>query len=152
MKNKRGFFAVGVFNPSLGVNVGGVWRTAHAFGAKFLFTIGGKYKKEASDTSKAWKSLPLLEFRDFDTFLLSRPKDCPIIAVELDSRAISIKKFSHPKNAVYLVGNESQGIPRNVLDKCDAIIQLPGTFCLNLSSAASIVAFDRINKQEGVPE
>ena len=44
MKNptsfRRGYFAIGVEGISKAVNLGNLLRSAHAFGASFVFTIG----------------------------------------------------------------------------------------------------------------
>lgn len=144
--NNRGFCAVGIYKPKKAVNVGGIFRSAHCFGTNYIFTIDGSYRREASDTTNAAASLPLFEYKTFDEFFANRPKNCQIVGVELDSRAIPIKSFSHPPRAVYLLGSESIGLPKDILDKCDSIIQLPGKFCLNVSNCASIVMFDRVNK------
>ena len=52
MKEKiRGYFGVGIENSSKQMNAGNLFRTAHAFGASFLFTINAQYsvKKVKSD-------------------------------------------------------------------------------------------------------
>jgi tRNA G18 (ribose-2'-O)-methylase SpoU len=40
----RGFFAIGVEGISKAVNLGNLLRSAHAFGASFVFTIGADDK------------------------------------------------------------------------------------------------------------
>ena len=144
----KGYFGIGIFNPKIEQNIGGIWRTAHVFGASFIFTIGGRYKLENTDTSKAYKSIPLFQYKTFEDFNNSRPKDSSLIGIELDKNAIEISKFAHPARAVYLLGNESQGIPGEIMSKCDGIVKLPGEFSLNVATAASIVMFDRINKTQ----
>jgi hypothetical protein len=48
----RGFFAVGVDQPKCEINIGTLWRTAHILGAAYLFTIGKRYRRQPSDTTK----------------------------------------------------------------------------------------------------
>lgn len=43
-------------------------------------------------------------------------------------------------------GAEEYGLPKEVLEKCHQIVQIPGSYCLNVATAASIVMYDRINK------
>jgi tRNA G18 (ribose-2'-O)-methylase SpoU len=52
----RGYFGIGVEGLSKAMNAGSLFRTAHAFGASFVFTVGAVYSRrelEKSDTSKA---------------------------------------------------------------------------------------------------
>ena len=51
----RGFFAIGVESLSKQMNAGNLFRSAHAFGASFVFTIGGIYSPNLakSNTSKS---------------------------------------------------------------------------------------------------
>ena len=52
----RGYFAIGVEGISKAMNVGSLLRTAHAFGASFVFTIAANYERGEggrSDTSNA---------------------------------------------------------------------------------------------------
>ena len=50
----RGYFAIGAERISKQLNVGNMVRSAHAFGASFVFTIGAEYSGEEAhaDTSK----------------------------------------------------------------------------------------------------
>ena len=41
----RGYFGVGVEGISKVMNVGSIFRTAHAFGAGFVFTVAATYEK-----------------------------------------------------------------------------------------------------------
>ena len=43
----RGYYGVGVEGISKPMNVGAIMRTAHAFEASFVFTIGAVYSKRA---------------------------------------------------------------------------------------------------------
>lgn len=119
---KRGYFGIGIQNTKTEMNVGTLWRSAHILGAAFIFTIGHRYKRQSSDTTKAWKTIPLYHFTTFDDFYKSMPHDCMLIGVELDERAIGIEKFYHPERCIYLLG----------------------TYCLNVAVAGSIVMYDRL--------
>ena len=50
----KGYFGIGIEGASKAVNVGTLFRTAHAFGASFVFTVRAQYNPRqgsASDTS-----------------------------------------------------------------------------------------------------
>ena len=56
----RGYFGFGAEGISKPMNMGNLVRSAHAFGAKFIFTISAHYsvREGKSDTSKAPNHLP----------------------------------------------------------------------------------------------
>ena len=141
-----GFFGIGVENMKTDVNFGTLFRTAQIFNADFIFLIGRRFKKQPSDTMKSWKHMPLYEYYDFDDYNKHRPYDSLLIGVELDSRAIEIRHFSHPKQCAYLLGAEDHGLTKMALNKCNSIIKLPGDRSLNVSVAGSIVLYDRLTK------
>ena len=54
----RGYFGIGVQRLSKPMNAGNLFRSAHAFGASFAFTIDSDLplRGAGSDTSNAWRS------------------------------------------------------------------------------------------------
>ena len=146
--NGRGYFGIGVYHPKTAVNIGTLWRSALIFGADFIFTIGRRYNKQASDTLKTWRHVPLFNFQTFEEFQSSIPYDCILVYVELADHSEGLDTFKHPERAVYLLGAEDNGIPE-VLINGKRVIQIPGVndFCLNVSVAGSIVMYDRLVKQ-----
>lgn len=145
-EKKRGFFGIGIQNTKNILNIGTLWRSASIMGASFIFTIGNRYKRQASDTMESWRHIPLYNYASFDDFYKSLPYDCRLIGIELDERSISIDKFLHPERCIYLLGAEDNGLTSEALNKCHQIIQLPGNYCLNVSVAGSIVMYDRVIK------
>jgi tRNA G18 (ribose-2'-O)-methylase SpoU len=93
------------------------------------------------------RHIPFFEYDTFEEFNCNRPNGWQLIAVELDDNSQPIKNFKHPLNAVYLLGAEDGGLPKDILNECQSIIQLPGSFCMNVAVAGSIVLFDRMNKK-----
>lgn len=127
------------------MNLGAVMRTAHAFGASFIFTIGSRLKaREAvlADTSKSAGHVPLYEWATIEDMVL--PKKCALIGVELDERATLLPTFPHPLNAAYLLGPEKGDLSDAAKARCAAIVKIPTRFCVNLSVAAAIVMYDRL--------
>jgi tRNA(Leu) C34 or U34 (ribose-2'-O)-methylase TrmL len=139
----RGYFGIGIYHPKREENIGSLWRTAHSFGANFIFTIGPRYKRQASDTSNATAHVPLFEYSSWEEFKASVPGK--IICVELDDKAISLRDFIHPQQATYVLGAEDHGIPEKYLG--DTIVKVNGgEYCLNVAVAGSIVIYDRVSK------
>jgi len=142
----RGYYAIGIENVKTATNVGTLWRSAKIFDAAYIFTIGRRCKEQKSDTTKAPRHIPFYQFRDFDQFYENMPYDCKLIGVEIDVRARPLFSFTHPDRAIYLLGAEDSGLLKETLNRCHAIIQLPGEPCLNVAVAGSIVMYDRIVK------
>lgn len=142
----RGFYGIGIENTKTEMNIGTLWRSAKIFDASFIFTIGRRYKKQASDTLKAWRHIPFYQYDTFEQFYSSMPYDCRLIGIELDRRAKMINNFIHPERCIYLLGAEDNGLSSEALNKCHSIIQLPGEYCLNVAVAGSIVLYDRLHK------
>ena len=142
----KGYFGIGIINGKTESNIGTLWRSAKIFGADFIFTVGRRYQRQCSDTTKAPLHIPLYHYHDFDDFYSHIPYDCQLVGVELDERSIGMKHFVHPRRCIYLLGAEDRGLPERALAKCLHIVQLPGEHCLNVSVAGSIVMCDRIVK------
>ena len=79
----RGYFAIGAERISKPLNLGNLLRSAHAFGAKFFFTIGAHPKafEAHSDTSKAHIHLPVYHWADAGEMVL--PQRCKLVGIEL---------------------------------------------------------------------
>lgn len=140
----RGYFGVGVEGISKAMNVGAVMRTAHAFGAAFMFTVEGVYDRgevAKSDTSGAWAHLPLYEFADLAAMVL--PKDCQLVGVELTDDAVDLPRFHHPARAAYVLGPERGNLSPALTGVCDHVVKIPTRFCVNVGIAAAIVMYDR---------
>ncbi len=141
----RGYFGVGSERISKQMNLGAVMRTAHAFGASFIFTVGSRLKaREAAlaDTSKSDEHVPLYEWASADEMIL--PKRCVLIGVELDERAVDLPTFPHPLNAAYILGPEKGDLSEAAKARCSHLVKIPTKFCVNLSVAAAIVMYDRM--------
>ncbi len=143
MKSK-GYFGVGVEGLSKPMNAGNLFRTAHAFGASFVFTIDAetRVKKVLSDTSAVPKNVPWFEYDSLAEMNL--PNKCKIVGVELLDDAVDLPSFHHPLNAAYVLGRERGSLSEEMQEKCDYFIRIPTKFCLNVATAGAIVLYDRV--------
>lgn len=142
-----GYFGIGIWNPQYECNIGTLFRSAVAFGAKFIYTIGGqKYRRQASDTLNAPLQIPYYRYEDFEDFYQHIPYGCRLVAIENDGKAKPIENFCHPKNVVYLLGSECQTLPEKILTRCFCSVIIPSSNCLNVSVAGSIILYDRLLK------
>jgi len=146
MKSMRGYFGIGCLNMKNEINYGTLFRSAMIFNADFIFLIGRRFKKQASDTMKSWKHIPLFEYENFQDFNKHRSYDCQLIGIELIESAKLLKDFVHPERACYLLGSEDNGLTPEAIKACQNIVILPGEKSLNVSVAGSIVLYDRWSK------
>ena len=139
----RGFFEIGIYHTKTSSNVGTLWRSASQLGASSIFTIDKRYPKQASDTLKTYRHIPMREFSSFGQFLASMPKCARLIGVEMGGKPLST--FNHPEQAIYLLGAEDFGLPSAVIDACDNIISIESlrTESYNVAVAGSIVMYHR---------
>lgn len=144
----RGYFGIGIYHPKRECNVGALWRSAHALGASFIFTIGHRYRRDAEDTSAAARHLPLFQYITVNEFLGAQPpEDCVLIAVERSAAAEALPIFPHPERAVYILGAEDTGLPKEVVDLCSRLVTVPTKICLNVATAGALVMYDRLAKE-----
>lgn len=142
----KGYFGVAVYQPRHEENVGSLWRTANAYGAAFMATVGRRYgRSQASDTPRSHCHVPLFHFTDITDLLDHLPRGCPLVGVELDPRAVLLDRFTHPERGLYLLGAEDHGLPPDVIDSCHHLVQVPSVamWSLNVAVAGGIVVAHR---------
>ena len=141
----RGYFGIGVEGISKAMNAGSLFRTGHAFGASFLFTVGAVYSRfegNNADTSDAPGQVPLYHFADPPALML--PEGCRLVGVELLDDAVDLPSFRHPTNAAYVLGPERGSLSPAQVERCEFVVKIPTRFCVNLAVAAAIVMYDRV--------
>lgn len=146
----RGFFGIGIYQPQKSPNVSGLLRTAHAFGADFVFTIGKRYKRDKQDTSDVSKHIPLYFYDTLDDFRKNLPDGTSIVPIEITDGAKDLRTFFHPERCVYLLGSEVSGIPKEFTDIFTPV-KIDTGICLNVSTVGAIVLYDRQNKRSSLP-
>ncbi|MCW8916406.1 MAG: RNA methyltransferase [Magnetovibrio sp.] len=140
----RGYFGVGVEGISKSMNAGAIFRTAHAFGASFAFTVAANYKRtesNLSDTSNSLEHMPFYGFPQLKDMLL--PHDCRLVGVELTDDSIDLPSFRHPSKCAYVLGPERGSLSPEMVKKCEFVVKIPTNFCINVSVAAALVLYDR---------
>ncbi|MDE0408452.1 MAG: RNA methyltransferase, partial [Alphaproteobacteria bacterium] len=127
------------------LNAGNLFRSAQAFGASFLFTVGASYAEGAGrgggDTSHAPGKVPLYAFPDASSMVL--PRGCALVGVELLDEAVDLPSFRHPVRAAYILGPERDSLSGPVLERCAHVVRIPTSFCVNVAMAGAIVMYDR---------
>ncbi len=148
----RGYFGIGIETGKNADNLGTLWRTAHNYGASFIFTIGRRYSPQHSDTTKAWRSLPLYNYDTLEHFKAAIPRECQVVGIEYpNDQAKPLTNFNHPSQAIYLLGAEDHGLSKQALALCHRVTMIPGSVLdssLNVSVAGSILMYDRFAKSQ----
>ncbi len=145
-----GHFGIGIEHGKTEYNIGTLWRSASLLGASFIFTVGKRYSRQPSDTTKAWKRIPLFNFSTIDDLREHLPYGSPLIGLELHPKAHDILDFVHPANCCYLLGAEDHGLTKESIQKCHKLLQLPGDVSMNVSSAGTVIMYDRFIKKKMV--
>jgi tRNA G18 (ribose-2'-O)-methylase SpoU len=141
---RRGFFAIGAEGISKPMNLGNLVRSAHAFGASFVFLVKAEYdaRRALSDTSQAEFQLPVYDYPSVQELQL--PRGCRLVGCELVEDAVELPSFRHPPMAAYVFGPERNSLSPAMLARCDHVVRIPTRFCINLAVAGAIVMYDRL--------
>lgn len=137
-------------------NVGAVFRSALAFGAKGIVVqdrhspaLAGALAKAAAG---ATERLPCARVTNLSR-ALERLADLGWRAVGLDGAAeLSLDQALDARPTVLVMGSEGDGVRRLVAEHCDVMarIPMPGGFeSLNVSNAAAIALYEAARQQEG---
>ncbi len=140
----RGYFGIGVEGLTKPMNAGNLYRSAHAFGASFVFTVASTYDPvvRRADTSDTKAQVPFYSFDSVESMRL--PDGCALVGVELTEDAVELPSFRHPRCAAYVLGMERGGLTARLIDCCDHIVRIPTRFSLNVATAGAIVMYDRM--------
>lgn len=141
----RGYFGIGVENVSKTLNVGSLFRTAHAFGAGFVFTVAAAYSPAEggkADTSDTPGHVPFYAFPDAASMVL--PEGCALIGVEILDDAVDLPSFHHPARAAYVMGPERGALSPEMTARCQFVVKIPTRFSINVGLAGALVMYDRV--------
>jgi len=119
-----------LYNLRSAFNVGSILRTSECLGVEKIIFCGytpTPENKKVQDTSMGTYKYLQWEKDDDITAVIEKYKKLQysIYSLETTSNAINIYKCSISSPVVLILGNEAHGIPRNVLEQCDRILQIP---------------------------
>mmetsp|Transcript_6872 Transcript_6872/g.10439 ORF Transcript_6872/g.10439 Transcript_6872/m.10439 type:complete len:343 (+) Transcript_6872:2358-3386(+) len=150
LSREEGYCGIGIFQPKVAPNIGTLWRSAYQLGASILYTIGGRQKaSNAADTLDVPTRIPLIQLENWNAFAeWASPKGAVWVAVEMGGTPLA--DFEHPRNAIYILGSEDNGVPKSVVRACRDVVSLDseryGSY--NVAVAGSIVLYDRMMKMK----
>jgi tRNA G18 (ribose-2'-O)-methylase SpoU len=137
-------------------NIGSIFRLADAVAAKKVYLCGGsetppnhRIKKASINTTE------VVEWEYCETALEAikklkkEVKNIQILSIEQSSKSIPYDKFEYQLPACLVVGHESDGVSREVLEISDAIVEIPMfgvNISLNVMVSLGIVLYQAIEK------
>ncbi len=137
-------------------NIGAIFRLADAVSATRIYLCGATETPPNSRIKKA--SINTTEWVDWQYFadaktaisnLKSQIPNIRIVAIEQDLRSVQFDKTEYPFPLALVVGNETDGISKEVLDIADQIVEIPMwgvNKSLNVMVSLGIVMFKVMEK------
>lgn len=129
--------------------IGGVLRSANAFGASKMYYYGGSKSFDKRSTVGTHLYTDIIFLKTRDDLLKLKDKFIFIGLENTPNNKESIYNFSWPINSLIILGEEGIGITDDTLKLCDKIVYIPqhgSVRSLNASSAASIAMNDYVYK------
>jgi tRNA G18 (ribose-2'-O)-methylase SpoU len=134
-----------IMNPE---NIGNLIRLADNIGAKELFILGEDFQIRISSVKKTAGlsfeniSLKFIHPNDFFSQVGSEYK---LVAIETSQKSTNIFTTKLPEKVVFILGNERNGLPEEILSKCIFQVHIPMTGkckSMNVSHALAVALFE----------
>ncbi len=137
-------------------NIGSIFRLADAVAAKKVFLCGGteippnhRIKKASINTTEvvdwSYKETAVEAISELRTM----NSKIQVVAIEQSKKSIPYDKFDYKSPVVLIVGNETTGVSKEVLDMADGIVEIPMfgvNISLNVMVSLGIVLYQVIGK------
>lgn len=144
-------FAIAAWEISKEHNVGTLVRTAHAAAAAEVILLGEReWNVEAARTAELYTDIVQLPADPGALLDHLAAGGWSLVAVELADNAVNLFDASYPERPCFLLGAELGGVPAELLDTAELVVQIPQwglVPCLNLAVAGSIVVYDHLAKR-----
>lgn len=141
-------------------NVGSIFRTAEGFGVeKIVFSgytpyptydgdrrlphLAEKISKQIHKTALGATDNVPFEYHD-DVLTWLRSNTLPLVALEQAKSSVNLADFTTPEEFVLVLGEEVNGVPVELLERCESIVEIPmrgKKESFNVSVAAGIALF-----------
>lgn len=137
------------------LNVGSIFRTADACGINKIYLTGytpapidkfGRVNKEIAKTALGAEKIIAWEKLESISKLITKLKKegFPLVAIEQAEGSVDYKKVKAKNKTAFIFGNEVNGLPKNILEKCDVIAEIPmkgEKESLNVSVSVGVALF-----------
>jgi tRNA G18 (ribose-2'-O)-methylase SpoU len=134
-----------IINPE---NIGNLIRLADNIGAKELFILGEDFQIRMSSVKKtaglSFENIRLNFIHPNDFFSQINP-EYRLVAIETSQKSTNIFTTKLPEKVVFILGNERNGLPEEILSKCSFQVHIPMTGkckSMNVSHALAVTLFE----------
>ena len=149
MQNQVSVF-IGLSNPKSPENVNSVRRAAGNYRADSIFYTGKRYPRALKlnpATTNMSRNVSLnVPVTGVKSLIDEIPENMKIVCVEFAEDAVSLVKFQHPVQALYIFGPEDGTLNQDIIDRADAVVYVPTKGCMNLAATVNVVLYDRLSK------
>ena len=141
---KQNNFAVAMIDYEKDINFGSIIRHANAFGAKEVFYLSDKKKYDRRGAVGSYHYMDVNWCKNIQEFIELKNK-YTFVSFELVDGATNLYEFDWPENPLIIIGSESEGVYKEILDVSDHIVYIPidrGSIrSMNASTTASIAMY-----------
>lgn len=144
-ENKPVVAAWQLINPE---NIGSLVRLADNVGAEDVLVVGEEFHLRKSSINKtgglSMKNVRL-SFVTPEDFFAGLPLGYELVAVETSESSVNLFSAALPEKVVFLLGNERNGLPEDVLARCGMVVHIPMTGqckSMNVSHATAVALFE----------
>ena len=134
-----------IINPE---NIGNLMRLADNIGAKEVFILGEDFQIRTSSVKKtaglSYANISL-KFIHPNLFFSQVDPEYNLVAIETSHLSTNIFNTQLPEKIVFLLGNERNGLPEEILSKCSFQVHIPMTGkckSMNVSHALAVALFE----------
>lgn len=134
-----------IINPE---NIGNLIRLADNVGAAEVFILGDDFQLRMSSVKKtaglSFNNVRL-SFISPELFFSQLSPEYRLVAIETCEDSANLYTQNLPEKIVFLLGNERNGLPDDLLGRCDQKVHIPMTGkckSMNVSHALTVVLFE----------
>lgn len=140
-------------------NVGSIFRTSDAVGVENIYLCGvtptpidrfGRHRKDIAKVALGAEKTIVWEYcKDIrDLIDIKKKQGFDIFALEQNEKSIDYRQVKVKKNTLIILGEETKGIEKEILDKCDKVLEIPmrgNKESLNVSVATGVLLYSLFN-------
>jgi len=134
-----------ISNPE---NIGNLIRLADNVGTEDVFILGEDFQLRMSSVRKtaglSFNNIRLT-FIGAEEFFSHLNPGSALVAIETSEDSTNLFATQLPENVIFLLGNEKNGLPEDILKKCPIVVHIPMTGkckSMNVSHALAVVLFE----------
>jgi len=142
------------------MNLGALCRTAEVWRLQALVLPSQKVRQDSDFRKVAvsadqWQPLTVCSSHDLPTWIVQQQRQgIAVVALTRHPQAIALPDFAFPRQTALLLGRELTGIPTDLVQQCDAIVEIPQwgyVESLNVATAAAIAAYEYLRQHPLAP-